>query len=365
MNEEFQLKTARIRKLLHDKTLSGILLSRRSNFAWLTGGGQNHVGLATEFGVGSLFITENQVYLLANNIEIQRLKSEECSQLPVEVLSWAWEQESTARTQVIRQIVGEAPIGQDGPGSGPDLTHEVMEARHPLLPIEVERYRKIGQAAEQVLSETVQVLSVGITEKAVAACMSALCLEQDLEATVRLVAFDERIDSYRHPIPTTNRLGKTALLVLGARRHGLTVSLSRMISFGRTDRTLVEKHQAVCRVDTVLNLASRPGRTLGEILHKGIAQYGQEGYPEEWHYHHQGGLTGYEGRDIRATRDTAYTLVAPAAVAWNPTIRGTKSEDTFLITEAGVENLTYSNEWEQIRSETPEGVLNRCAIREM
>jgi antitoxin VapB len=179
------------------------------------------------------------------------------------------------------------------------------------------------------------------------------------------VAFDERIDRYRHPIPTLKKLEARAMVVLCARDKGLIVNLTRMLQVGKVSEDLRKKHDAVCRVDTVLNLASRPEATLGEIFARGVAQYEAEGFGDEWRLHHQGGTTGYEGRDAKGTPGCTIALKAPTAVAWNPSITGTKSEDTFLVTQAGIENLTESKDWPQVSAETDLGTLSRCDILEI
>ncbi len=74
---ELEYKWTKVRELMREKGLSGILFRKQSNFAWLTGGGRNCVGLATEMGVGSLLITEHAQYVLCNVIEAPRLTAEE------------------------------------------------------------------------------------------------------------------------------------------------------------------------------------------------------------------------------------------------------------------------------------------------
>jgi antitoxin VapB len=87
--------------------------------------------------------------------------------------------------------------------------------------------------------------------------------------------------------------------------------------------------------------ASRPGVTLGEILLAADRAYAERGFPGEWRRHHQGGLTGYEGREVFATPDEPTELPPSCAVAWNPSITGgAKSEDTALVSAEGVEVLT-------------------------
>jgi creatinase/prolidase-like protein len=59
-----------------------------------------------------------------------------------------------------------------------------------------------------------------------------------------------------------------------------------------------------------------------------------------WRLHHQGGTTGYGSREIIATPDTHDPIVAGNAFAWNPSITGYKSEETFVLTEGGPEVVT-------------------------
>jgi hypothetical protein len=50
---------------------------------------------------------------------------------------------------------------------------------------------------------------------------------------------------------------------------------------------------------------------------------------------HQGGVTAYENREVQARLDSTHQIAVGQAFAWNPSITGTKSEDTMLLTEHG------------------------------
>src|SRR5204863_89406 len=77
----------------------------------------------------------------------------------------------------------------------------------------------------------------------------------------------------------------------------------------------------------------------------GVEQYAREGYPGEQERHHQGGLTGYAGREIFATARADHALSENQALAWNPSITGTKSEDTVLVRDGFAEILTRTGAW--------------------
>jgi Xaa-Pro dipeptidase len=115
-------------------------------------------------------------------------------------------------------------------------------------------------------------------------------------------------------------------------------------------------------VDATVLLASRPGVALGEVVRAGIERYEAEGFPGEWERHHQGGLTGYGGREIFGTPDEPYRLEANQAVAWNPSITRVKSEDTALVTTDGIEILTHTGDWPHERTEVPAGKVDRPAL---
>jgi hypothetical protein len=91
--------------------------------------------------------------------------------------------------------------------------------------------------------------------------------------------------------------------------------------------------------------ASRPGRTHGELFEVIAEAYDRQGFPEEWRLHHQGGLTGYNGREVFAVPGEPTPLPQISAVAWNPSITGGgKSEDTVLVTADGHEVVTRTPE---------------------
>jgi antitoxin VapB len=154
---------------------------------------------------------------------------------------------------------------------------------------------------------------------------------------VVLVGTDERIYHYRHPIPTKKIMEQYAMLVLGGRREGLVCSLTRLVHFGALDDDLRRKMEAVAEVDAAMIGASQPGATLGDVFKAAQQIYARAGFADEWQRHHQGGLAGYTPREALGTPGARLRLEPGMACAWNPSITGAKSEDTFLVPEPGGE----------------------------
>jgi antitoxin VapB len=117
------------------------------------------------------------------------------------------------------------------------------------------------------------------------------------------------------------------------------------VHFGQLPEELRRKAEAVARVDAALIAGTCAGRSLEEILQDGIRMYAETGYPEEWKLHHQGGLAGYEPREIVARPGETAQAADNQAFAWNPSITGTKSEDTILVGAEGSTVLTEIEDW--------------------
>ena len=83
--------------------------------------------------------------------------------------------------------------------------------------------------------------------------------------------------------------------------------------------------------------ATRPGRTLADAFADCQRFYADAGFPDEWRFHHQGGLTGYASRELIATPSTEDVIEPGQAFAWNPSVTGAKAEETFILTETGPE----------------------------
>ena len=135
------------------------------------------------------------------------------------------------------------------------------------------------------------------------------------------------------------------MVVLGASKYGLGVYITRMVHFGEPPAEIRDKHRACCHVDACFNLESRPGAGVSDIFRHGMAAYEESGFAREWRLHHQGGATGYAPREYKATLNSKETVLEAQAFAWNPSIAGTKSEDTIIATADGPEFLSEPAGW--------------------
>ena len=356
-------KLARVRAYLKHHKLDGVALSSRANFAWLTGGGDNRVVSQSESGRATLLVTNRQVTVLADEIEAPRISKEE----PINGFTLKTHPWMVPSAEALAKLVGKKRVAADEPwtnGLEPlpgDFNDEVRAA---LCDGDMRHYRQLGRDCAIAIETVAMHLSVGDSGHQVEADLARHLLVRGIQPHVLLVGFDDRLRRSRHPIASVNHLRHLAMLVVCGQRHGLIANLTRLVHFGPLSADLVARHQAVCRVEAALWEATRPGAVWGEILQQGMKTYQAEGFDKEWLLHHQGGPTGFSGRDFLVTPKETRVVQDRQAVAWNPSITGTKSEDTFIVNGEDREVVTScSHHWPKIEVKTPGGeVLERPAI---
>jgi antitoxin VapB len=357
---EIQEKLNFLRELIDKHALEAILLQRVSSIAWVTGGATVYVNSARSEGEASLLITQNKQFLFTNNIEAVRLEKEEglASQgWDFQVVPWF------EPNTYLQKEMSSLKVGSDVflPHTL-DLSKEISILRANLNPEEGMRFRTLGGLCSQAMDAATQFVRPNQTEYEIAALLDAETKRRGVQAIVNLIGTDERIFNFRHPIPTAKKLEHYAMLVLCGRRQGLVCSITRLIHFGHLPDEIQKKALAVARIDALMIAATRPGHTLGDVFKTAMDEYSHAGYPEEWSMHHQGGPAGYEPREYIAGPGATEKVSLGQVYAWNPSISGSKSEDTVLVSETGNEVLTSIPGWPVITIDVDGITMERPAI---
>jgi Xaa-Pro dipeptidase len=336
--EDFLYKVEAIRNILKEKNFDGIEIKSQPNFSYVTRG-RGFIGLASVVACGSLFITLDRICLVSENIEIMRLYTEQLnSNSQVEPFGFPWD-EPAKREGIVKELAAGLKIASEG-----DLEAELFKLRTVMTPYDIEEYKKLSYEAAVLLEEICKNLKKGISEYELAGEISNKLWSNNIEPITILIAFDERALKYRHPVMTDNRLKNYALVGICGRRNGLIVSLSRDVLLNH-DEEMVQKHTKCAMVNAAFLSGIKIGNTVRNIYEKGLGEYARQGYPLEHKEHHQGGLTGFIPRELRANTGSAHLVRKDEAYAFNPTIQGAKCEDTVLVTENGIEVMTYTGNY--------------------
>lgn len=335
---------ARLDDYLDDQGLEAVWFARPNSFAWLTGG-DNVVDASGDVGVAAAGYAGDGVTIVTDNIEAQRLRDEELPEnVAVETFPWYADDLSAAV-----ESVSPAPAAADFDVPGFD-TVNAGSLRYPLTPSDVDRYRELGQDVARAVESACESARPDVSERAVAAEVRAQLEAADVRAPVVLVGSAERAQEYRHYTVSGARLGEYAHISVTAERAGLHASTTRTVAFD-PPQWLTQRHEAAARVQTAALAATqeRAGETVetaggaGDVFEAIQDAYAAVGWENEWKHHHQGGAAGYAGREWIATPESDAPVTAPMAYAWNPTVQGAKSEDTWLVTDDGFECLTMGD----------------------
>ncbi|MFP9192519.1 M24 family metallopeptidase [Natrialbaceae archaeon A-CW1-1] len=342
-------KLERLDRYLEANDLDSIWFAQPNSFAWLTGGNAV-VDREGDIGVGAIGYDGDEPTLLANTIELDRLRDEELPDLEgqsVSTESFPWYERSLPEA-LASFVDGRAAADIDVPG----LEHfDPSRVRQPLTDTDRERYRSLARETAMAVEAVCRELQHDDTEAEVTAALEVSLAAQNIEAPVVLVGGAERAQKYRHYTPKPVEFGDYALVSVTTQRHGLHASCTRTVAF-EPPEWLEERHRAAARVETTAIATTRSlapaGGTAADVFADIQLAYEAVGFPGEWKQHHQGGAAGFAGREWIATPTNDAPVRVPMAYAWNPTVQGAKSEDTHFVTEDDIETLTTTGDWPTI-----------------
>jgi antitoxin VapB len=335
-NAELDAKHEKLVEWLKTQGLAGVLIRRNENVAWVTGGAvELRVLTPGETGVASLLVTAaGRRYYFTTENEAPRLRDEEFGALDFEPVLFPWWADDT--NAAAAKLAG-------GPGAG--LTPvNLYPLRAALSESEIARYRWLGAETAAATVEALHEVEPGLSEYDLEAITAAGLLRRGILPSVALYAVDERIFKYKHAVPRGKRLKQYGMLNLCSRKWGLAISITRFIHFGALPVELAARFNSAAHVNAALLNTTRAGAISAELFKVAQAAYAAQGFSGEERFHHQGGPTGYGEREWVATPSGTEAVVDNQAFAWNPSIRGGKVEDTVILRDGVIENLTATPE---------------------
>lgn len=342
-------KLALLRAALAETGATAVRLRGTDWFAWATAGGDASVLLAADCGVAEVLVTRDDAVVLTDNVEAERLRQE---QVPVafsfHIAPWA--ETELRETYVLGAthggvVLSDHPRTSNGNGAEQPLPASLRLRRMVLHPAEQARYRVLGVDAAVALTQVLSAARPDWTELDLAAAAAQALWRRGIQPALVLAAGARRLQAFRHPVPTHEPLGARAMLGVCARRHGINANLARAVAFGPLSIDERNAQADLQQVEATGLDAVRPGQSLAAVYHALEAAYRHANRPDAILEHHQGGITGYQAREIVASPSTATGIETGMAFALDPGFAGLKTEDTFLLGASGLENLTVDPDW--------------------
>lgn len=338
--QELSIKLDRIRTMMLRLGIDGVYLKRQDDFSWLSCGGQNYLGWG-EMGTCGLLVTQSETHSITNIIEKQRMIDEEgLEEMGFTLHAGIWYENGFERKTLL-QLVPSGKIALDFASDlGPNIEGEIKKLRLSLTEAEVGRLKEVGYLASLALEESAASLRPGVSEIQAVKRIAMALYDHGMEFTSLMCAADERLYKYRHAIATDNVIRERVQIGGNMRKWGLTVCMTRYVNFVPVTDELLRQYRLNQEIDCTLMVNSVPGRPYSAPLKAAQALYEKHGLSDEFLLHHQGGPIGYANRDYRVDFDLPGTIVENQAFCWNPSITGTKSEDTILVRKDCFEFIT-------------------------
>lgn len=328
-SEAYTRKIKVLRELMAEKKLDALILRRNPNLAWVISG-RAHVPTTIDAACFDLIITEDSTYAVTNAIEAPRLAAEEFPQgLEIKVVQW-WE----GRNHGLPDSIA---IGSDQPAAGlMDLGTEIEILRASLDQYDQERVKDVSRRSAIALSDAMREVTAADREIDVAARITSALWQNNLEISFLGVAGESRVKKFRHPLPTEATIGARASASICAKDKGLIASVTRIVTFGQLTESEENEYSSILEVEADLLDATIIGAPFSSVIDVATRSYGAHGFDsEEWQNHHQGGPSGFMPRDWPATQSSARLIAENQVIAWNPTGKGWKVEETLLTQSSG------------------------------
>jgi Xaa-Pro dipeptidase len=358
VNSETEIKIQRLQKMLEAQNLGGVLINSQHNFAWLTGGKSNGINSSIENGVCYLLVrNDGKSFVLGNNIEMPRILTEEISAEDFEPVEFSWQEEKSSDDFIVEKaeslLLENRKLASDLSLNDRILpiANLISGCRYSLTDEEIERYRRLGKDAGAAIGNAIEKFKGGETEHEIAKKTRNELEKFNLNSVVTLGGADQRIEQFRHPIPTENIWKKILLIAVCAKREGLIVSLSRMVCVGEISSELRRKTDAAACIFATLLSETKPEKNGSQLYNIAADAYANKGFADEINLHHQGGATGYKTRDWVIHPESNDKVFNNQAFAWNPSITGTKVEETAIISGNAIEIITATPNFPQISTE--------------
>jgi Xaa-Pro aminopeptidase len=324
--------------------------------AWATGAVAAPVDRTAGVDLVWVAVTRHGAALITTVVEADRVSEEYQPRRHgfTDLVAVPW-YEPAAFVRAAQDVAG-SPAGglaADGhPGFGVDATADLVELRLALSPAEQQDLRALGADAADALQQALAAWRPGERDTDIAAAVAGRLEARGADTPVLIVGGDDRVRRFRHPMAAGAPVTGLAMAVVVARRGGLHAAATRFASAGSPGPEFTALRGRVLGIERAVLRASAPPARYGDALAALDRGYAAAGAAGGWAGHYQGGPIGYAQREFeiapsqRDSRWYATPIACGHALAWNPSLPGgAKAEDTYLVTDAGLDRVTTAPGW--------------------
>ena len=332
-------------ELLREHKLDGLLLTRPSNFAWFTTGGDSTRGSSNDVNA-ALFLNHDARVVLTRNSDSGQLFDREIARLGFQLKERPWQE---PRQVLQADLCRGRKIGADQKFEDcVDLSTHLTTQRASLSKYEIRRLRELGQLVAHAVEATARACRPGETEAEIAGQLAHRLIRHEIQPIRLQVMSDGRSSTYRHWTYGTQTVQGYCTIAAVGRRYGLHVGASRTVTFGEPSKSVRAAHLACLLVQATGMFFSQAGWELFETWSRIQRIYEKFGHAEEWLRADQGCVIGYELCEVPIVPKSPFKLRSGMPVLWHPSIDTALAMDTIVIQDKGIEMITPMENWPEI-----------------
>jgi Xaa-Pro aminopeptidase len=341
---EIAAKQERLSELLREAAHDGLLMLDPVNFSWFTAGAEAR-GQISPNDQPALFLQNGSYrWAICSNVDTQRLFDEELDGLGFQVKEWPWQQGNAPLLAELcqnRRVLCDATFGECS-----NVAERLQVMRRVLSPWDQARLHEIGKLLVHAVEATGRGMQQGDSELEIAGQLGHRLIHRGLEPVAIQVAADNRMRTYRRLGATPLAVQRNCVIHATARRNGLHVTTSRVISFGVPDEQLRREMDVACRWTGAQILASAVGRSIADVVSAGTPFLVHGGFEHEWRLAPLGWITGYAAQEnLLVPDDKGRALEGGWAMVWQGSVGAVCCADTSILTADGPQLATPPEYW--------------------
>jgi hypothetical protein len=339
---DIDVKQAKVAHLLEEMQCEGVVLLMPAHVTWFTGG-MNVRGLIADGERPGVYTNGRQRWLLASNIDAQRLFDEELDGLGFQLKEWQW---SVGRAVLLGELVHGKKFATDRPFPNmPMINDKLRPELRPLTEFEQALYLSLGKAVVHAIEATARGIERGESEQEIAGHLAHRMFRHGVEATAISVAADGRAKKVRRAGFTEAQVANTCFLQATGCRDGLYATVSRTVCFDAAADAFRQEYDAAAKMSAIYRAMSVPGESITTATETARKLVVNGPFEYEWRHSQSGyGAGRFPAEELRRGGvDEKFGLGWP--LVWQAKIGAAAVVDTVVVDQHAPLPVTPPEVW--------------------
>ena len=137
---DFNEKIERVQSYIDLNGYTGMILGRRDNFSWITGGGRNNIMNKNEMGCCLLVITASKIYTVSRSMDTLWVMDQVPNNLNVESIEHKWFEDTLCTSAV--KLAGDNIVCDIQIKNTEQLMNDIFKLHYPMTERDYRMYRQ-------------------------------------------------------------------------------------------------------------------------------------------------------------------------------------------------------------------------------